>query len=219
MNPLSYSVIVAYFGCHGTNDQRGEFLHLLGKNIRTPRLAKISTIIQKNADLHENLKGQLSKGVLLFNNQTVSDVKIIVYVNACRGREHEELANIEVDSLAALTISVKPELTHHKKQADGPRNPDDLFAQIFTKIQHDKNTFIHFSTIKDQVSLRRQEEGSIFCEALTHGKRTIFSQNATFVLEYNQAILKGESIDIERISYRINDRLSKIQIRVGTCLF
>ena len=149
----------------------------------------------------------------------MSDVKIIVYVNACRGREHEELANIEVDSLAALTISVKPELTHHKKQADGPRNPDDLFAQIFTKIQHDKNTFIHFSTIKDQVSLRRQEEGSIFCEALTHGKRTIFSQNATFVLEYNQAILKGESIDIERISYRINDRLSKIQIRVGTCLF
>ena len=53
----NYSVIVAYFGCHGTNDQRGEFLHLLGKNIRTPRLAKISTIIQKNADLHENLKG------------------------------------------------------------------------------------------------------------------------------------------------------------------
>ena len=57
-------------------------------------------------------------------------------------------------------------------QSDGPRNADDLFAQIFTKIQHDKNTFIHFSTIKDQVSLRRQEEGSIFCEALTHGERT-----------------------------------------------
>ena len=55
----NYSVIVAYFGCHGTNDQRGEFLHLLGKNIRTPRLAKISTIIQKNADLHENLKGKV----------------------------------------------------------------------------------------------------------------------------------------------------------------
>lgn len=187
---LSYGtdiqVIVAYFGCHGTNDQRGEFLHLLGKNIRTPRLAKISTIIQKNADLHENLK----------------DVKIIVYVNACRGREHEELADIEVDSLAALSISVKGNAgVTNQLQSDGPRNADDLFAQIFTKIQHDKNTFIHFSTIKDQVSLRRQEEGSIFCEALTH--------------EYNQAILKGESIDIERISYRINDRLSKIQIRVG----
>ena len=36
------------------------------------------------------------------------DVKIIVYVNACRGREHEELADIEVDSLSALSISVKP---------------------------------------------------------------------------------------------------------------
>ena len=35
------------------------------------------------------------------------DVKIIVYVNACRGREHEELADIEVDSLSALSISVK----------------------------------------------------------------------------------------------------------------
>ena len=41
------------------------------------------------------------------NFNTSSDVKIIVYVNACRGREHEELADIEVDSLAALSISVK----------------------------------------------------------------------------------------------------------------
>ena len=41
------------------------------------------------------------------NFKTSSDVKIIVYVNACRGREHEELADIEVDSLAALSISVK----------------------------------------------------------------------------------------------------------------
>ena len=43
------------------------------------------------------------------NFNTSSDVKIIVYVNACRGREHEELADIEVDSLAALSISVKGE--------------------------------------------------------------------------------------------------------------
>ena len=56
---------------------------------------------------------------------------------------------------------------------DGPKNADDLFAQIFTKIQHDKNTFIHFSTIKDQVSLRRQDEGSFFCEALTKGEKII----------------------------------------------
>ena len=53
--------------------------------------------------------------------------------------------------------------------ADGLRNPDDLFSQIFTKIQHDKDTFIHFSTIKHQVSLRRQDEGSLFCEALSNG--------------------------------------------------
>ena len=41
------------------------------------------------------------------NFKTSSDVKSIVHVNACRGREHEELADIEVDSLAALSISVK----------------------------------------------------------------------------------------------------------------
>ena len=214
------------------------------------------------------------------------DVKIIVYVNACRGREHEELADIEVDSLSALSISVKQGFfnsflsslvlfstvnigtvqnnghetwshllyikstwqTHYSKvfrigtsvldssasikskywlnigvyivsftlnvehvttiisinfifyvskilykgpkaiatpvkpiQSDGPRNADDLFAQIFTKIQHDKNTFIHFSTIKDTVSLRRQEEGSIFCEALTHGNFCVWCSNRTTI--------------------------------------
>ena len=45
---MFFIVIIAYFGCHGTNDQRGEYLNLLGKNIRTSRLAKISTIIQKD---------------------------------------------------------------------------------------------------------------------------------------------------------------------------
>ena len=75
-------MIIAYFGCHGTNDQRGEYLNLLGKNIRTSRLAKISTIIQKDPELRDNLK----------------DARIIVYVNACRGREYEELADLEFDS-------------------------------------------------------------------------------------------------------------------------
>ena len=79
---MVFIVIIAYFGCHGTNDQRGEYLNLLGKNIRTSRLAKISTIIQKDPELRDNLK----------------DARIIVYVNACRGREYEELADLEFDS-------------------------------------------------------------------------------------------------------------------------
>lgn len=45
-------------------------------------MAKISTIIQKDPELRDNLK----------------DARIIVYVNACRGREYEELANLEFDS-------------------------------------------------------------------------------------------------------------------------
>lgn len=57
-------------------------MNLLGKNIRTSRLAKISTIIQKDPELRDNLK----------------DARIIVYVNACRGREYEELADLEFDS-------------------------------------------------------------------------------------------------------------------------
>ena len=204
-------MVIAYFGCHGTNDQRGEYLHLLGKNIRTSRLAKISTIIQKDPELRLNMKGKfLNKYWILIGHnpnsefwlariQIVSsdcqieildsdwldskflvlighklkqktDAKIIVYVNACRGKTYEELADLDIDSMAVAgsgigsisssiptikygsvvsssSVSFKPDnLTHNT--TDGPRISDEIFSQIFTKLQHDKNTFIHFSTIK-----------------------------------------------------------------------
>ena len=78
-------VILAYFGCHGTYDNQGEYLsvsknifekkpnfyQLFGKNIRTSRLAQIMTIINKDDELANSLP----------------HVRIVTYINACRNTD------------------------------------------------------------------------------------------------------------------------------------
>lgn len=52
------------------------------------------------------------------------------------------------------------------------------------------------------LSLRRSKNGSIFCEALA--------------AEYQKAIDAKEAIDVEKMSFRINERLSKVQVPLVT---
>lgn len=84
----------------------------------------------------------------------LSKVKIVTYMNACRGKEYEPLAYIEnwnIDSLSSSPDSQDKDLSQKylEENSDGPR--EDLYQQIFTKIRQDENTFIHFSTIKGNV--------------------------------------------------------------------
>jgi len=79
----------------------------------------------------------------------LNGVKVVTYINACRGKEFEPMAYLDSVHIDSLPQVENYDQNYDRKNSDGPR--DDLYQQIFTKIRQDENTFIHFSTVKGTV--------------------------------------------------------------------